>query len=320
MKKTYSLPTLFIAIAFAISGVLQTTIAQELQIASVKKITTGIQQYSSPQWSGDGSQIAFSLVNYTGIYTVDANGENQKQLVSDKGAGFKFSWSADNTQILYRGTDFVNNVKQQYVAVVEVKTTNKNVIVGHSRRIAPPTWINETDGHKAIFMSNNGVTTTKKMRYKSGTTLKKSQIAHNITARYKDGEIHIMNGEIVTETISGEHIYDPTVSNNGTMVVYSEKAKIVVYNMVTGIKTTVSNGHKPAWSPNDNMLTFQISTDDGYIYTSSDLYVYDLNSGKTTQLTSTENHFEMAPQWSPKGNQIAFHCEKDGGIYVITLK
>ena len=64
----------------------------------------------------------------------------------------------------------------------------------------------------------------------------------------------------------------------------------------------------PAWSPDATKLAFaRFTPGEGY-----EIYVLDLRTGETTQLTSSRDADNFAPVWSPDGKQIAF-ARRPGG-------
>jgi TolB protein len=69
--------------------------------SDVTDLTPGFEA-ASPAWSPDGSKIAFEVFlapPMNGIWVMDANGSNKKQLTDDGGAGP--SYSPDGTRIVY---------------------------------------------------------------------------------------------------------------------------------------------------------------------------------------------------------------------------
>lgn len=91
------------------------------------------------------------------------------------------------------------------------------------------------------------------------------------------------------------------------------------------------DSHSLTWSPDSKKIAFLSNhtdhPDDNY---NNDLWSYELNSGKLTQLTNTIGT-EHAPAWSPKGNWIAYSATirprntKDSPpenphIYALSLK
>jgi Tfp pilus assembly protein PilF len=80
--------------------------------------------------------------------------------------------------------------------------------------------------------------------------------------------------------------------------------------------TTDPSDTAPAWSPDSTKVAFTSVRTGNW-----DLWMVDLTTGKTTQLT---NHSapEVAPTWSPDGSRLAFLSAQDGiwGVYVLDLE
>jgi Tol biopolymer transport system component len=60
----------------------------------------------------------------------------------------------------------------------------------------------------------------------------------------------------------------------------------------------------PAWSPDGRTLAFS-----GSVGGISDLFLYDLESGETTQLTN-DKYADLQPSWSPDGRELAFTTDR----------
>ena len=71
-----------------------------------------------------------------------------------------------------------------------------------------------------------------------------------------------------------------------------------------------------AWSPNSDMLVYVSRKKTGMEYalsTNSDLYIYNLESGETRNLTEGMEGYDTAPAFSPDGNYLAWlSMERDG--------
>lgn len=64
-----------------------------------------------------------------------------------------------------------------------------------------------------------------------------------------------------------------------------------------------------AWSPDDKTLAYVCVKKAGKAYalsTNSDIYFYDLSSGKTTNFTAEMHGYDKSPAFSPKGNLFAW--------------
>src|SRR5215203_3000421 len=69
----------------------------------------------------------------------------------------------------------------------------------------------------------------------------------------------------------------------------------------------------PAWSPDGSKLAFS-----GTIGGVSDLFVYDLNTGASTQLTN-DRYADIEPTWSPDNRSLAFSTDRGDGTDFLRL-
>lgn len=69
----------------------------------------------------------------------------------------------------------------------------------------------------------------------------------------------------------------------------------------------------PAWSPEGRRIAF-VSWRDG----NQDIYIFDLNTGETINLTNTPNRHEDYPAWSPDGTVLAYSAVENGIETIFT--
>ena len=291
--------------------------AQTFKLISSRQITEGT-RYCDPQWSPDGAQLAFAGGDFSGIYLADAKGlQSPRMLVNDLGAGYKFEWSADGEQILFRGTRFEQNLKQQYVAVVNTQNQQKQVLAANLRRIPTPSWQYSAQGKQVSYLHGDKPELSQAMPY--AKAFKKS-MATRPSVTYKDGAIVIWQGHKVLRVLDQPHTYNPTISPDGNYLAYTEKGRVKVVTLATGATADLGVGYHPAWSPDSQNLVYQITLDNGSVITASDLYISSRDGKRNQQLTHTADLQESSPAWSPDGKRLACYVEKSGAIYGLTIQ
>ena len=120
-------------------------------------------------------------------------------------------------------------------------------------------------------------------------------------------------------TNNGRSVY-PVLSPDKTKVVYSYNEELIIINTDGTNPINLGKGYHPSFSPDGMYIVYHIATDDGYMITSSDLYITDIEGKQKVQLTDTPDQMEEFPDWSPKGNAIVFNDLYSGVIYKMELK
>jgi Tol biopolymer transport system component len=75
------------------------------------------------------------------------------------------------------------------------------------------------------------------------------------------------------------------------------------------------NGYAPHWSPDGTKIVYQLRNGASDPPDLGNVFVHDLSSGQTTQLTDLElsaaGWWFMSPRFSPDGREVIFHLPRD---------
>lgn len=289
MKRNFVL-----AISLCLCGA--SLLAQPRSASEPQKLIEHSVGLMAPVWSPDGSQIAVTTDNYTGILVANADGSGLKTITSEAGAGYKMKWSADGTQILGRTNIIENNRTFHEVKTWSVATGKAETIIGKSRGITgTPTW-------------------------KSLRTTPTLQVSGVYEIMVNDPAKATSQIDGLKE-FAGKMVINPAISADGSKVAFQipGKGMWICNNDGSGLKN-LGKGSNPQWLPDNESLIFTVVTDDGTNFTASDIYSINVNSGTKHLLTGNTSIIPLTPSVSPDGLKVAFENALDASIYVINLK
>ena len=119
----------------------------------VKRLTSETANTHDPDWSSDGTKIAYASQSDGDweIYTINANGTGKKQLTSNSGIEDNFpSWSPDGQYIAYSSNRSGN--EEIWIMRVNSGSTTTLSIISSSPTINPTTIIEQSS--KTVFLLN----------------------------------------------------------------------------------------------------------------------------------------------------------------------
>jgi dipeptidyl aminopeptidase/acylaminoacyl peptidase len=304
----------------------QVGMAQNLkvgQLSNVTRLTQDGVKYENPRWSPDGSKIAFTEYGYNSLFVMDQNGSNKSQLSNDKGVGFMFQWSADSREVLVRDIRFENTagqVKRCQAAWSIDMTGNKTRMTEDVTRMEPAAWRYGINGEKKVIsLDAKVISQPAKYLTKSVAATINSQAGVNISLIVNKEGLSVVNARGNKTLINNKPSFCPALSPDGTKIAFNEVNDIYIINIDGTGKQLLARGFNPTWA-NNNQIIFEKSTDDGHTYTSSDLYMINVNGSGLKALTTTSDKMEMCPCVSPDGSKVVFTSFTDGQIYTADLK
>ena len=246
----------------------------------------------APVWSPDGSQIAVTGNNYTGIMVANANGSDFRMVTDAPGAGYKMVWNGE-AEIVGRTNQMQQGRVMHEMCAWNVATGSTQVLVPLSRTTQAPTLraAGRVRGVRGIYEQMMSAP---------------DKVADQVEA---------------LSQFSGEIIINPALSPDGSRIAFQVPGKgmWMIYADGTNLQS-IGTGSHPAWMPDNATIVYTIVTDNGNTFTSSTLMAMNVNNGKSVVLTARPDFIPLTPAVAPDGSKIAFENAVDNAIYVVTLK
>lgn len=277
--------------------------------------------YMRPLWSPTNSWIAFTTIGYQGIWVIDPESLEIKQLTDEQGSGFGFSWSYDGEAIVCRTTAYEGRKPYNQLKIFDIANDQSWTITdGQERFRGTPRW--SADDQQVYIMGNRGI-----QIYESDL-----KISAPKTTPENNRMVYLQSGKIVVEAsdqgtkkviepISEKGLLNLAVSPDGSKLAFEVYGgNMYIMNVDGSGLTDLGAGYRPQWSADGQYLAYIITEDDGYRFTRSDIYTIRIDGSDKTNLTNTSDILEMNPTWSPVGYYIAFDTYNDGSIYIVQIE
>jgi len=278
-------PKLLIASAMLVAAMALN--AQPVSVSAPRMLLQG-HNMMAPVWSPDGSQIAVTGDNYVGIWVAQADGSQLHQVSNAPGAGYKMSW-VDATTLRACPYTLDNNRRITSVENINV-ATGEATVVGQPMR-----------QHRASRAMDSATPSVLRL-----------MVDDPMNATRQIAELNAYAGRMILNPAlspDGKRIAFQVVGN-GTMVCNADG---------TGVRA-LGAGAYPSWLPDSRHIMVSRISDDGEVFTASDIYCVNVDNGNATCITAGTDVIPITIAVSPDGSMVAFDNDTDGCIYVIDLK
>lgn len=277
----------------------------------IQLTNTSGRRNEAPDWSPDGSKIAFdsSRLFYGEIYVMNPDGSNQVALTNDGNLNTGPEWSPDGTRIAFTS----NRDGHQAVYVMNADGSNQIGLTSNLTSIdGGPRW------QRLPAASSPTPTPTPTA---TPTPAGNGKIAF-FSTRDGTGEIYVMeaNGSNPTRLTHSSGwpptVTMPAISPDGTKVVFARLSWVdgngydlylVDADGSNEIRLTNNPGAdtQPDWSPDGTKIAFSTDREGNF-----EVYVMNADGTDPVNLTNSRGS-DSRPAWSPDGSQIAFDSDRD---------
>lgn len=270
------------------------------------------------QYSPDGNKIAYSKSGYQGLWVYDLNTNSTTKLSEEIAAGFGYQWSSDSRSILTRVAKYENLKRLNAVKIFNIETNTSNQLTEYQSMMPYlPQWI---DGDSKVYLPAKN----RDEVYNSDLE-RKSNLVNKYLVFEKGNKINVLDLSTNTtksiEPIKDAEYINISLSPDQTKIAFEVMGgNLFVINVDGSSPVDLGKGNRPKWAPDSKSIVYMITEDNGYEFTSSDIYLINADGSNKVNLTNTDNTIEMTPSFSPDGRSILFENYHEGSIYLMNIE
>ncbi len=262
--------------------------AQPASFSEPQVLIKSSQSLMAPVWSPDGTKLAVTGDNYTGIWVANADGSELRQVSDATGAGYKMQWT-DASSITATPYTLENQRRMTRVERIDVATGVASVLQPAARELKRSRIMRHGDASLLQIMVDEPLAATERIA--------------------------------ALNEYAGCGIINPALSPDGQRIAFqiAGKGLFVINTDGSGLKY-LGAGNRPSWLPDSKNVMVTRLEDNGHNFTAGDLYCVSVDNGNAINVTPTSKVIPTSLSVSPNGQKVAFSNDVDGCIYIIDLK
>lgn len=236
-----------------------------------------------PHYCPDGSMFFYLNDKGNQLTVFNTKTNESKVVLQQEGLKNNVSWAKNCQTILYK---YKENYKMKFGSV-------------------------NINGNKTqSFTDYPALTSVASLQY-SDTIFYLDQKSLSIKAKYQNNEWNFGNEK--------QRYYNLLASPNGRYLAANNGSEIVLIDLKTNTESILGKGLHTSWHPLGNYLIgFLDESTDGHNISNSDIFLWDVNTGKQTQITNTKDIFEAYPNFKNNTSIIYSDMNKEG-IYELNI-
>lgn len=259
--------------------------ASAMTVSQPVKVNTGGAAHNLTL-SPDGATMLFSTDDHTGLKMLKLGTADIITIDEAAGAGFCPVFSTDGKEIIYQTAAQIDGLLNRDIRSYSISNGKSKQLAAMSRNDIDLNKISGTAdyvlaGINNIVVCENGVTRT-------------------------------------IDPIADAHSYLwASVSPDGSRLVFVEPFQGVFVSDLNGdnLVKIASKGAFPSWASN-NLVTFVLSHDDGYVILDSTLRIHDISTGITLDLTDAD--VKVGEAAAANGNVV--YSTLEGEVFLFNVK
>jgi eukaryotic-like serine/threonine-protein kinase len=316
------------------------------QLVAATQAGPGASYYSPPQWSGDGTELAYVMYapagahfdSYVEIVSVATRAARRVRLPGSQETRLDLSWSRDGRHLAYvdAGSQLAETTQ---LRVMRLSVGESVAVTDDRANVRGPIW--SADGHHLYYSANRvGASDLWRQRIAEGGTPAGAprQVTTAVEVRHAalspDGsrmafskgrwvanlwKVPILEGRSATWTDAEQLTFEQgfiefvDVSRDGRRLLFSSDraGNQDLWTMAVGgemrqLTTDPAPDWAPRWSPDEREIAFYSSRSGD-----REIWVMPAPGGPGRRLTQAAG-LDATPSWAPDGRMIAFRSERTG--------
>ena len=297
-------------------GVAFVSHAQQFEVVELQQVKTGANAVYHPRFMPDGNTLLVTSEGYDGLGLVDVKKGVYTKLTDMDGAGYYPVISEDGKTILTRNMN--RNAFSQCIYKLDVESKALTLV---AKDIDHTNQMSFSNGLATVAISGKAVAS------QVGEAITPVRTMNNILVTEEDLKIVVYTNGVrsVIDPLAGQYgDWDPqyswtSLSPDRTKILFHCANDAFICDLKGNNVVKLGSMRAPQWRGNTHVVGMN-DAHDGYFNTKSDIVIVRADGTQMQQLTTPSDEIKMFPSASADGSKIAFHTEKEGKIYIMTIK